>query len=222
MLVQQTLLSVANMEAAKLTILDFPLASRATIDNSWLVDFFLSISIDDNLPNSDLVVIYYASKHIARSVTRRRKRSSYKNLLINSSDAPDIRSVIPDKHKKLFEMANYGGFSSPTEYTFAIATLEAKFYNAMLNGQSTVMQRFLKQRNHQQVFVDDVRKTIRSYDMLQCLLSTRCAQLHCNFELISRSIFNCFAKNKLKMFNAQLSESAPAPKAMRISRKINF
>ena len=139
MLLQQTLLSVANMEAAELTILDFSLASRATINNSGLVDFFLSISIDDNLPNSDLVVIYYASEHIARSVTRRRKCSSYKNLLINSSDAPDIRSVIPDKYKKLFEMANYGGLSSPTEYTFAIATLEAKFYNAMLNGQSTVM-----------------------------------------------------------------------------------
>ena len=48
-------------------------------------------------------------------------------------------------------MANRGGLSSPTEYTFFIATLEAKFYNAMLNGQSTVMQQFLKQRNHQQV-----------------------------------------------------------------------
>ena len=84
------------------------------------------------------------------------------------------------------------------------------------------MQRFLKQRNHQQVFVDAVRKTICSYDMLQCLLSTRRAQLHSNFELISRCIFNCFAKNDLERFNAQLSESVPAPKTMRISRKITF
>ena len=117
-------------------------------------------------------------------------------------------------------MANCGGVSSPTEYTFAIATLEAKFYNTMLNGDSTIMQRFLKQRNHQQVFVDAVPNQICSYDMLQCLLSTRCVQLHSNFELISRCIYNCFVKNELKRFNAQLSESGPAPKTMRISRKL--
>ena len=78
------------MEAAELTILDFPLVSSTATDNSWLVDFFLSISIDDNLPNSDLFIIYYVSGYIAHSVTRRRKCSSYKNLLIDSFDAPDI------------------------------------------------------------------------------------------------------------------------------------
>ena len=69
------------MEAAELTILDFPLASSTATDNSWLVNFFLSISIDNDLPNPNLVIIYYVSGYIASSVTRRRKCSSCKNLL---------------------------------------------------------------------------------------------------------------------------------------------
>ena len=109
MLQQQILLSAANMEAAELTILDSPLASSTETDNSWSVDFFLSISIDDDLPNPDLVIIYYVSGYIARSVTRRRKCSSCKNLLIDSSDAPDVQSVIPNKHKELFNMTNRAG-----------------------------------------------------------------------------------------------------------------
>ena len=113
-------------------------------------------------------------------------------------------------------MANHGGLSSPTEYTFAVATLGAKFYNPMLNQQSTFMQRFLKQKDHHQKLVDAVCKTNCSYDMLQFLLSMRCAQLHSNFECILRCISNCFAKNELKRFNAQLSESAPAPKTMQV------
>ena len=117
-------------------------------------------------------------------------------------------------------MANRGGLSFPIKYTFAIATLEAKFYNTMLNRQSTIMQRFLKQRNHQQVFVDAVCKTICLYDMQQYSVSMRYAQLHSNFEFISRCIFNCFAKNELKRFNAQLSESAPAPKTIHIFKKL--
>ena len=46
------------MQVAELTVLDFSLeSSTATDNNSWLVDFFLSISIDDDLPNPDLIII---------------------------------------------------------------------------------------------------------------------------------------------------------------------
>ena len=81
-------------------------------------------------------------------------------------------------------MANRGGLSSPSECTFAVATLGAKFYRAMMNGPPTVLEEFHKRKNHQQVFVDSVHETVRSNDMLQCLLSTRCNQLHCDFKLI--------------------------------------
>ena len=72
----------------------------------------------------------------------------------------------------------------PSEYIFAVAILGDKFYHAMMNGPPTVMEEFHKRKNHQQVFVDSVHETVRSNDMLQCLLSTRCNQLHCNFKLI--------------------------------------
>ena len=141
-------------------------------------------------------------------------------LLIDSSDAPDIQSAIPDKHRELFEMANRGGLSSP--YTFAVATLGAKFYRAMMNGPPTLMEEFHKRKNHQQVFVDSVHETVRSNDMLQCLLSTRCNQLHCNFKLILNIIFNCFAKNELKRMNTQSIANEPVPKSHSCLSKINF
>ena len=114
------------------------------------------------MPLFESVVIYFVSGYIARTIARRRKCSSCKNLLIDSSDAPDIQSTIPDEHRELFEMANRGGLSSPSEYTFAVATLGAKFYRAMMNGPSTVMEEFHK-KNHQ-VFVDSVHETVFSND----------------------------------------------------------
>ena len=117
-------------------------------------------------------------------------------------------------------MANRGGLSSPSEYTFAVATLGAKFYRAMMNGPPTVMEEFHKRKNHQQVFVDSVHETVCSNDMLQCLLLTKCNQLHCNFKLILNIIFNCFAKNELKRRNAQSIANEPVPKATRVCRKL--
>ena len=117
------------------------------------------------MPLSESVVIYFVSGYIARTIAQRRKCSSCKNLVIDSSDAPDIQSTIPDEHRELFEMANRGGLSSPSEYTFAVATLGAKFYRAMMNGPPTVMKEFHKRKNHQ-VFVDSVHETVRSNDML--------------------------------------------------------
>ena len=117
-------------------------------------------------------------------------------------------------------MANRGGLSSPSENTFAVATLGAKFYRAMMNGPPTVMEEFHKRKNHKQVFVDSVHETVRSNDMLQCLLSTSCNQLHCNFKLILNIIFNCFAKNELKRMNAQSIANDPVPKATCVCGKL--
>ena len=113
LLEQQTLLSAATTDANKLSIFNFPLSSIPIADIFWLVEFFCSISIDDDVPLSESVVIYFVSGYIARTITRR-KCSSCKNLLIDSSDAPDIHLAIPDAHRELFEMANRGGLSSPS------------------------------------------------------------------------------------------------------------
>ena len=105
---------------------------------------FCSILIDDDVPLSESVVIYFVSGYIARTIARRRKCSSCKNLLMYSSDAPDIQSAIPSEHRELFEMANRSRLSSPSE--FAVATLGAKFYRAMMNGPPTVMKEFHKRK----------------------------------------------------------------------------
>ena len=159
-------MSAATTDADKLLIFNFPSSSIPIVDTFWLVEFFCSISIDDDVPLSEYVVIYFVSGYIARTIARRRKCSSCKNLLIDSSGAPNIQSAIPDEHRELFEMANHGGLFSPSEYTFAVATLGTKFYRAMMNGPPTVMEEFHKRKNHQQVFVDSVHETTRSNDML--------------------------------------------------------
>ena len=108
LLEQQTLLSAATTDPDKLPIFNFPSASIPIADTFWLVEFFCSISIDDDVPLSESVVIYFVSGYIARTIIRRRKCSSCKNLLIYFSDTPDIQSAIPDEHTELFEMANRG------------------------------------------------------------------------------------------------------------------
>lgn len=217
---QQTLLSATTMDTDKLAIFNFPLSNIPITDTLWLVEFFRSISLDDDVPISESVVVYFVSGYIARSIIRRRKCLSCKNLLVDSSDAPDLQSAVPDEHRELFEMANRGGLSSPSEYTFAVATLGAKFYHAMINGPPRIMQEFYKRKNHQQVFVHSVHETLCSNDMLQCLLSKRCNQLHSNFELILSIIFNCFAKNELKRINAQSMANELVSKTTRVCRKL--
>ena len=117
LLEQQTLLSAATTDADKLPIFNFSSSSIPIADTFWLVEFFCSISIDNDVLLSESVVVYFVSGYIARTITRQRKCSACKNLLIDSSDAPDIQSAIPDEHRELCEMANHGGLSLPSEYT---------------------------------------------------------------------------------------------------------
>ena len=143
---------------------------------------------------------YFVSGYIARSILRRRKFVSCKDTLIDVTDAPDIKFCIPDKRKDIFEVANRGGLSAPSEYHFVLTTLATK-YTAVGNKRSIIMLEFMKQGNQQQLFIKAVCEVIRVCYMFQCLLTANCANQHFNCETILKSVFICFVKNELKRLN---------------------
>ena len=156
---------------------------------------------------------YFLSSYIARSILCNGKCVSCKDMLIDATDAPDTSSCIPGEHKDIFETASRGGLSAP-EYCFAHTIVETKYYTAMINNRFTTMLRFMKQGSQQQLFVKTVCQVICASHMFQCLLTANCTNQHFNCKAILKSVFNCFAKNKLKRLNIQPVEGELAPKVM--------
>ena len=72
-----------------------------------MVDFLLSINIED-ISENNANVAFYVSGYIARSITRRRKCSHCKAMLMKSEDAPPLPLCQSKDHAKLFEMASRG------------------------------------------------------------------------------------------------------------------
>ena len=89
----------------------------------WLIDSLLTVTIHE-IPLADASVTYYVSGYIAHSIARLRKCSSYANLLISSNNIPtDVDECIPSKYPVIYEMANRGGLSIPTEFCFSVVLL---------------------------------------------------------------------------------------------------
>ena len=95
---------------------------------SWLSEVLDDANLD-NLSKSDPCVTYYVSGYIARSVSRRRKCTSCKQLLVKSDEDLAINDVSNESPNELIDMANRGGLSTPTEYCFAVCSFAMKLYS---------------------------------------------------------------------------------------------
>jgi len=90
-------------------------SSASEEDYLWLSDIFSEISLD-HVSQTDAAVSYYVSGYIGRKIAKRRKCSECKNLLTEEGNAPEITGAVPAEHKRLFEMADRGGLSIPSEF----------------------------------------------------------------------------------------------------------
>jgi len=61
-------------------------------------------------------------------------------------------------------------------------------------------------------------KAIKRLDCCNILLYQVCEKDHCNFEMIVKSAFNCFAKNELKRLNGRASAEIPTKVSRSISK----
>ena len=186
-------------------------------EHSWLIDLLATASIDD-IPDSDAAVCYYVSGYIARSISRRRRCCCCKDLLIGGSDIQTALDI-PEKHKELFEMANRGGLSEPTELSFAITAIAMQCYTTVASDVSALNKLF-QCTNQRQAFVNAMRKMAQSKPAISKLLNVKCSRGHAAFNAIVCSIFNCCAKNELKRLNSKPMLQEPPAKTLRKVRKL--
>ena len=182
----------------------------------WLIDFFSTVCMDD-IPESDAAVCYFVSGYIARSVARRRRCSCCKNLLVESNEIPVV--TIPEQYKEIFNFADRGGLSAPTEICFGIAAIGMQCYTKITSDEAKLQQLF-SCTNHRFVFLRAMQRMIQSNVAYAMFLNVKCSRGHDVFDPIINSLFNCCAKNELKRLNSKPMLQYPASKSLRKISKL--
>jgi len=185
-------------------------------DGSCLYEYLGSINIDE-ISESDASILYFVSGYIARSVSRRRKCSSCKELLIMKDEDPSVDEHLKNNPSELLVMANRGGLCIPTEYCFALCSFASQLY-AAISAEEEIRKKLLSTSNQRVAFVSAATKLAKESDTYNVLCVQTCLENHNNFDLILRICFNCFAKNELKRLN-RVEIEAPA-KMSRTIRKL--
>ena len=205
-------------QIANLTFGDIP--SHPVSDNSLegirLHDFLSGSTVDD-MTDSDTSVTYYVSGYACRSISRRRKCSSCKNLLVDSDELVSILDDMPSVATDFFQAANRGGLSVPTDHCFGVCCFAVQLHNCILANESA-RSKLLSAKNQKAAFIFAVTKFAES-KMYVVLAEQTCVQGHNNFALILQTIFNCFAKNELKRINQ--CTVAPSEKIASTLTKLN-
>ena len=124
------------------------------------------------------------------SISRRRKCSSCKNLLVDSDELVSIPDDMPPVATDLIQAANRGGLSVPTEYCFGVCCFAVQLHNCILTNESA-QSKLLSAKNQRAAFIFAATKFAESNTYV-VLAEQTCAQGHNNFVLILQTIFNCF------------------------------
>ena len=103
----------------------------ASEDLLWLVEFFINAPADE-LSSTDANVTYFVSGYVGRSAACRRKFPSCKSLLVSGHNLPSLHEFVAKDYKRLFENANRGGLSGPSELCFATTALVVQCYTVCL------------------------------------------------------------------------------------------
>ena len=184
---------------------------------SWLIEYLSIVSLDD-LSETDANIVVFVSGYFGRSVSRSRSCFSCKQLLVASEDTLQIQDCVPEEHRKLFDIANRGGLSMPTEICFTVTSLAVQCCNA-IEADESIKKRLLAMNNQRGGFLHAVSCVAKQSNFIRVLLDIKCSVGHRNFDSIIKCAFNCLAKNELKRLNAPKLE-VPA-KMSRTVRKTN-
>lgn len=190
-------------------------------EQMWLKEMFANVSLDD-MPEADANVAFFVSGYVARSIVRRRKCSCCSKLLVKNIDSAEeqLEMSISGNYRELFEMANRGGLTEPTEICFSITALAVQCYTAIASDER-LFQKFLCFGNQRSAFISGVRAMANSTSVFCDLLNIKCSVQHSNFDLIVQGVFNCCAKNSLKRINSRPMLKEPPKKMLRSIQKLS-
>ena len=158
----------------------------------------------DDVSESDTNITYFLSGFIGRSITLRRKHGACKNQLLNAAKIFDFPESASQEQAELFEMADRGGLSAPSELCFSITKLAVQSYNAT-SFDDQIKMKFFSMNNQQLIFVSVVTRFVEQSEIFSSSIRLNCANGHANFHLMMQCAFNCFAKNELKRVLERIS-----------------
>ena len=148
------------------------------------------VSLDElSLPDA-----YFIAGYIGRSIAKANRCPSCKSLLISDADR-ETEMDFDVKH--VFEMANRGGLSSPSEFCYAATAFPVHHYNHIITNERLKI-RFLISSNSRSLFMNVLMTLAKKYDTT---FFVNCKDGHASFRRILEASFNCFAKNELKRLN---------------------
>ena len=159
MLKQDALHQIAN-----LTFGDIP--SHPVSDNSLegiRLHKFLSGSTVDDMTDSDTSVTY-VSGNAGRSISRQRKCSSCKNLLVDSDELVSIPDDMPSVATDFIQAANRGELSVPTKHCFGVCCFPVQLHNSILANKSA-RSKLLSAKNQRAAFIFAATKFAESKSM---------------------------------------------------------
>ena len=121
---------------------------------------------------------------------------------------------IDDDIKQVFEMANRGGLSSPSQFCYAATAFAVHHYNHILANKH-LKKRLLTSSNSRCLFVNALLSLAKNYNTTFFL---SCRDGHASFPRILEASFNCFAKNELKRLNTTSQDNRHASESRKLRK----
>ena len=165
-------------------------------------------SIDD-VSREEQNVVYYVCVSIHRSIILKRNHwGECKNILVADEhakidiDTSDLEtSDLSDSNRRtLFDLANSGALSSPSEYCFHMCLITFLYFSQIFNSEP-LTKTFLSCLEHEKTFVEAVAFKIASSNSSFHIADPVCSCGHNFRRQIFVKLYHCFIKNFLKRIN---------------------
>ena len=105
----------------------------------WLVTFFSELSLDE-LSCIDANITFFVSGYVGKSVSRRPKCLFCKEMLVKGHDPTPMYDFLPEEYTHLFDIADRGGLSKPSEFCYTVAALAVQYYSALTDNDHARIQ----------------------------------------------------------------------------------
>ena len=86
-------------------------------------------------------------------------------MLVKGHDPTPIYDFVPEEYTRLFDIADRGGLSKPSEFCYTVTALTVQYYSA-LTGNDHARIRFLTLSNPREAFIFARKKSIAISELL--------------------------------------------------------
>ena len=153
-------------------------------------------------------IVFYVAGFIGRSISRRNHCDNCKNILLTDDqvqiniDHSDFEptNLSDSDRRTLFDMANRGGLSSPSEYCFHICLVGFLYFSQIFNSDS-LTKKFLACHEHEKIFVEALSLKMASSNSCFTITDPVCASGHNFRRQMFVKLYHCFIKNFLRRVN---------------------